>query len=123
MALMRKSLWRLLPVFPRVERVIHTVGVRETSDHRWLALEETLEVTWALRGHQALHSSRTDCARPPCPSHTYRAWHRVGAQRMPAGLPGAPCHGAGALRAPGGGNPWMRGPEDTAPPQLTPVYF
>lgn len=80
MALVRKSLWHLLSVFPRVESVTHTVGVHETSDHRWLALGETLEVTWALGGHQALNSSRTDCARPPCPSRTYRAWHRVGAQ-------------------------------------------
>lgn len=80
MALVRKSLWHLLSVFPRVERVMHTVGVRETSDHRWLALGEMLGVTRALRGHQALNSSRTDCARPPCPSRPYSAWHRVGAQ-------------------------------------------
>lgn len=48
MALVRKSFWHLLSAFPRVERVMHIVGVRETSDHRWLALGETLEVTWAL---------------------------------------------------------------------------
>lgn len=48
MALVRKSLRHLLSVFPRVERVMHTAGVRETSDHRWLALGEALEVTWAL---------------------------------------------------------------------------